>query len=225
MRSRVWAFVCDALPGRALEGMPTQLLDLASRVGSDPAMPVDYADLSGWHPLVSQRNPREHRHNPDVGIAVDLRGRLTARDVRYRARSIVLAWGDFSVAEHLRGGVLTGLLCISGGLLAARSHRGAGGCAAKMGQPGLRYVRWLAAVDHLIDRSDDGELGGPAVEAAPAKLARASADLRRGAGPLRLDGGIALVRSAAVRPPGASVPPPGTDLLLISLCRAVRRND
>jgi hypothetical protein len=70
MLSRVWAFVCDALPGRALEGMPTQLLDLASRVGSDPAMPVDYADLSGWHPLVSQRNPREHRHNPDVGIAV-----------------------------------------------------------------------------------------------------------------------------------------------------------
>jgi hypothetical protein len=70
MLSRVWAFVRDALPSRALEALPTPLLDLASRVGSDPAMPVDYADLPGWHPLVSQRNPRERRHNPDVGIAV-----------------------------------------------------------------------------------------------------------------------------------------------------------
>jgi hypothetical protein len=45
-----------------VEGRPTRSFNVASRVGSDPAMLVAYADHSRLGSPVSQGNPRQRRH-------------------------------------------------------------------------------------------------------------------------------------------------------------------
>ena len=42
---------CLVRPG--VEARPTPFLDVASRVDSDPAMLVNYANVPGWHPCLA----------------------------------------------------------------------------------------------------------------------------------------------------------------------------